>query len=318
MENNAAYTVQSSGSHKYDYVSADFTADKMQSGTQSMISAGINGLMYYGAFPSLTPTIIEMCESAKVPFVMHDQIPHEDQQKALLESSYFVGYIGADGYSAGYQLGEQAAKDGYKTALEIGGTVGDPTHDKRIQGFKDAFEAGGGTVLGAARCVSPAEGVQKASDLLTAYDAGCLYSATGAYTFGALTAMDNFNEHMFVYTTDTDPDLLDFIRNGEMVGDCGAVVATMLSYTLLQNYLDGHPIVDKDGKAPFISTLKPLIVTPDTADLYLKYLIDDHPLTPEAIQSFLWRYNPDISYQDYIDFFSNYSFDTLMQLKGDK
>jgi ribose transport system substrate-binding protein len=317
MEQRGKWAVEHAGDNRYDYYSADFSADTMQTQTQSMISAGIDGLMYYGAYPTLAPTIMEMCESAKIPFVMHDMPPTDDQKDLLQASPYFVGFIASAGYDNGYQLGEEAVKDGFKKALAIAGHVGDPTMDARIKGFKDAFEKGGGQLLAEARCTNPGEAVQKSGDILTAHpDADCLFAGTGAYALGTLSSMENLKREIYIYSIDMDSDLLPHVKGGTMKGNGGAVVATILSAALLQNWLDGHPITEADGKPFWNMDIHNILVTADNADDFDEYIIQNEPLTEEFFQTFVWRYNNDVTAQTYIDFAKAYDLDFVKQLHG--
>jgi ribose transport system substrate-binding protein len=316
MEQRGAWAVKNAGDNQYDYYSADFTADKMESGTQSMISAGIDGLMYYDAFPSLMPTITEMCETAGIPFILHDMPPTEEEKDGLQNSPSFAGFIQSAGYDNGYQLGEAAAADGYKKAVAIGGHVGDPGMDSRIKGFTEAFEKGGGKVLDSARCTSPAEAVQKSGDILTAHpDADVMFSMTGAYTLGTLSSLESQGRKMMIYSIDLDSDLLEYVKKGEMKGNGGAVVATILSAALLQNRLDGHPILDENGKAPWITDIVNIFVDETNAEDFDKLTIQEEPLPEDFYKQFVWRYNNDVTYQDFVDFAKAYSLDYLKELR---
>jgi ribose transport system substrate-binding protein len=317
MEQRGAWAVKHAGNNTYDYYSADFTADKNESGTQSMISAGIDGLIYYDAFPSLMLTINDMCETAGVPYVLHDQAPADDEKDILISTPAFAGFIHSSGYANGYQLGEAAIKDGYRKALTIGGHVGDPAMDARSAGFKDSFEAGGGTVLDEARCSSPAEAVQKSGDVLTAYpDADVMFSMTGAYALGVVSSLETQGREMMIYSIDIDADLAPYVKNGEIKGNGGAVVATILAAALLQNRLDGHPILDENGKAPWITDIVNIYVDETNIDDFVKYTIEEEPLPEEFFQTFVWRYNNDVSYQQFVDFAKAYSLDYLRDLRS--
>ncbi|WP_289444289.1 hypothetical protein, partial [Klebsiella pneumoniae] len=69
-----------------------------------------------------------------------------------------------------------------KTAVISAGASGDYAHDRRIIGFTEAFEAGGGEVLFVSHSADPSEGVQKTNDLLTAYpDVDCVYACGNDY-----------------------------------------------------------------------------------------------------------------------------------------
>ena len=321
MEQRSAWAVRSSGNHRYDYYSADFSADQMQSNTQSMINAGIEGLVFYPAFATLTPTIFEMCEAAGVGIVTHDIPALDDEQfEIMMNSPVFAGFIASSSYENGYSLGETAARDGYKRALGIANHVGDIGHEYRLRGFEKAFTENGGIYLGEARCANPGEAVQKASDLLNAYpEADCFFSVTGAHTGGVLTALETYNrQDIMVYSIDLDSDLLPYVRAGTMVGNGGAVVATVLSTALLINWLDGHPILD-NGKPVYNDyDIRNIHVTAENADDFERCVIKNEILTEDVYRQFLWRYNPDVTYQTYVDFFKAYSLDYLLEMRGEK
>jgi hypothetical protein len=83
-----------------------------------------------------------------------------------------------------------ALADGCKTAVIIGGNIGDNNMDQRSQGFREAFEAGGGNVLDEAAAPT-LPSADKAEDMLSANkDADCLYAMVGDYIPGSLSAID--------------------------------------------------------------------------------------------------------------------------------
>ena len=317
-EAEAAWAVETANAdNRYEYISAEFTSDQMQSGIQSLISSGVDGIIYYGAFPVLNVTVAEMCADAQVPFCMPDQMPPDEQIETLLNNPYFVGAFGANSYDVGYQMGKYAASQGYTKALTIGGAVGDACADGRLSGFEAGFTEGGGAVIGTARCTSPGEATTKASDLLTAYpEADCFYAATGSYAGGTITAQENFGNMLMNFTTDADKDLLAYIRSGDLVGDGGAVVVISLSACLLQNFLDGHPIKDADGNAPVNTDLVNFIITADNVDDFEANFITEHPFSAETLQNLLWRYNNNVTYDDYCEIVENWAFDYALDLKG--
>ena len=296
--------------------SADFSADKMQSDVQNLISAGVDGLIYYGSFPTLTPVVSEMCQEGQVAFGMFDQMPTGDLVDELQANPYFAGAVGANAYDVGYQMGETAASMGYQRALIIGGAVGDAAHDGRVEGFTDGFEAGGGSVIGVARCSSPAEAVTKADDLLSAYtDADCIYGCHGDYISGSFTAMANRGVQLMGFCTGIDSTLFDEVADGKLIGDGGTAVAAALAYCLVENMLDGHPILDENGKAPVIDDLMNFLVTPENVDLYQKYWVDDEAISFEGYQKLLYRYNNELTYDDFVEFVQNYSLDSIVAEK---
>jgi ribose transport system substrate-binding protein len=320
MRTEAEYTVMTENqANGWEYISADFSTDKMQSGVQSMLSSGIDGLIYSGIYTTLTSTIIADCEAAGTAFVMSEFPPLEDQIEELRASEQFVGYFGANVYGQGYQLGEIAARQGGTVALTISGPIGDTSHDLRVAGFTAAFEEGGGKVVGNAHCNFPTEAIDKSSDLLAAHpDVDAVYGATGVHTLGMVNALKNHNrtDTVKVYCTELDSDLLPEVRAGRMIGDGGTAAEFVLATTLLLNRLAGHPILDDEGRQPVSDEMLPLVITAENADSFEKEFIDEHPFTETMVKKFLWKYNPDVSWADYRDFIDTYSLDMIVEQKN--
>ena len=81
---------------------------------------------------------------------------------------------------------------------------------------------------------------------------------------------------------------------------------------LVINALDGHKIVDENGNAPYWDIQTPWIITADTADDYQKYWLEEFPIPLEAMQNLLYRYNPDVTYEDFEETLRNYGYDWVM------
>jgi ribose transport system substrate-binding protein len=297
-------------------VNDEFKAEKVITDVQSMISSGADGIMFMGPVETTIPTATQMMNDAKVPFVMTDKMPSDDSvMETIMGLEYFAGAVAPVNYDAGKQIGETAAAAGNKTAIIVAAVVGDTTHDDRIAGFTEAFEAAGGEVLASARCADPTEGVTKAADLITANpDADCIYGAGGDYSNAIIQAMANFpDSEMKIYGSDIDPDLADLLAEGKIEALNGAHFAEgSIGAALLQNFLDGHPILDENGAPAVFTNLNYIMLPKDQVDIYKKYWIEGHPFTEDQLKSLLWRYNPEVSYQTFSDFCSGYSLESVI------
>ena len=307
------YLIESAGS-TFTYTSSDFNPDKMQSDIQSLLGSGIDGLFYYGAFPTITSVVTDMCTEAQVPFVMADQLPSGEYADIVQASEYFAGAVGSDPYEVGYQIGAYAAENGGTRALIIGGAEGDACHDGRTNGFTAGFEENGGEVVAVARVANMADAPVSASDLLTANpDVDVYYGATADFGNYALTSLSNQGrDDVMVYCTDADTSVLDAIREGRVIADGGAVVCTPIAACLLFNYLDGQPIKDEDGKAPIYDTCLNFMITAENVDAFNENWIQNHPFELEDYKQLMARYNPDASYDTFAEFIDNYSFETVV------
>ncbi len=290
----------------------NFTADTQGTNIQTMASAGYDGMMIFGWNATLYSTISDAAKSAEVPFVMFDQIPTEESMISQLEENeYYVGSVGVDNFKAGENIANKMLADGITTSLILGGAVGDVVHDSRAAGFTETFEAGGGTVLGSARCADPSEGTAKEDDLISGNpDAQATYCLTGDFAIAALAALENHSgTEMSIYCSDTTSEVIPHILDGSVVsGDGGSKIATTLAATLLQNYAEGNIIKDENGKAPNFNTIVPFEINGENAELYKEMFLTGHPLTEESVQALV---GPDVTYQNYVDFITDFSWEKI-------
>jgi ABC-type sugar transport system substrate-binding protein len=285
--------------------SDDFTADKELQNAQNFASAGVDGMILLGAAVSTVPQIGQVCLDANIPFVFHVFIGDDADLDKLADSNdYYVGAVDADMVRDGEDMGKAAYEGGARTAVLIGGNVGDNNMDQRSDGFRKGFESLGGTVLDEARCTDNSECLQKATAMLNAHpDAGALYAMVGDYIPGSIQAIKDLGLDTKVYMSCVDEASANLIKSGDIVmGNDGICLPSSIAPALMLNYLDGHKILGPDGKAPRLRTI-PFKVTAENADAYLSVFatIGEHPFTPDMIKNLCYRYNPDVTYQDYVD-----------------
>lgn len=299
----------------------EFKADKVVSDVQSLISSGVDGIQFFGISETMFMSVAQICQDAKVPFVLFDKIPSDAVMKKIQQNPYFVGAISAEEKSAGVAMAKAALNDGCKKAIIVAAAKGDSSHDLRIAGFTETFNAGGGKVLGEAHCADPTEAVQKSNDLLTAHpDADCIYGAGGDFAAGALNALASRSDLKVkpkVYATDITPDIADKLKSGEVSATCGGQwVCGAIANTLLVNYLDGHPVLDKDGKAPVLTNLPMVTLSTADVDSFNKLMESNgSPISGDEYKSLTYRFNPDVNYQTYFDFLANYDKTFAAKLK---
>lgn len=81
-----------------------------------------------------------------------------------------------------------------------------------------------------------------------------------------------------------------------------------LAMTLIINALDGHKIVDENGKAVMLSDMEPIVITADNADAFVKlYNEGSNFVTDEEYKNLLYRYNPDVDMAAYKDYLTRYA-----------
>jgi len=301
-------------------VSDDFTADKQVTNVQTLISAGVNGIVNQGSGVTTIPQMAELCKKAGIPIVFNVSCGlEEDLQELQKNNEFYVGAIDADMYLDGQIMGQKAYEDGCRTATMIGGNVGDQDIDKRMNGFTDKFEELGGKVLANARCTDNSECPTKAEDMLSANsDADCIYATVGDYVAGSMSAIDNLGLDTKIYCSCTDEDSAKYILEGRIAaGNDGIGLACAIAPALLINYLDGHQILDDAGLAPRLQTI-PFTITKDNAQDYIDifYGSGSHAFTEDMFKNLVWRCNPDVTYKDYVDLIKNLDLDYIMEQHG--
>lgn len=294
-------------------------ADKELQNIQNFISAGVDGILMQCTAESVLPQAASECLQAKIPFVLSTFVGRDDDRADLRENNeYYLGAVDSNLHDEGYLIGEEAAKHGVKKVVLIGGNVGDDNFELRIEGFTESFvDAGGGQILDSARCSSPAEGQEKANALLSANpDAEAVYVMVGSYLPGTVAAMETLGIDLPIYITNANADTVPYIKDGTVVAaTSGNELVGAVAGALLINYLDGHQILDADGKAPQLTNVG-FVVDQNNIDDFQALFVDDLPYTEEALQTLVWRYNPDVTYDTFVDFVENHL--TLEALKADR
>jgi ribose transport system substrate-binding protein len=304
MADEIEYTLATYGL-KGSRASDEHMADKELQNIQNFISAGVDGIAMQATADPVLPQAAQACLNSRIPFVLGIFVGDDADRAALAANNpYYVGAVSANLYNDGYLMGKAAADDGHKTAVLIGGNVGDNHFEQRIAGFRQSFVTeGGGEIIDEARCTNPAEGQEKATALLSAHrDVDCLYAMVGDYVPGSINAMDTLGLTLPVYASNAGSDVVGYIKNGRVAAGGGNDLPAGVAVALLINYLDGHPIHDENGKAPDLK-INPFLVTRDNVDDYIAmlYTTGTHPITEDVLKSLLWRFNKDVGYKTFTD-----------------
>lgn len=320
MENGFAETCKALGVDTM-IVNDEGKVEKTVTNVDNMISAGVDGIVFFGISETLFPVVSQKCQDAKIPFVVYDHMPSDENLEILRSNPYFKGAVATRDLGTGKNMGEHAASLGLKKALVITGKMADPTHSARTNGFKDTFEAGGGEVLDVAWDASNlADATAKANDLLTAHpDADCVYASNGDYGSGTMQAMaqhTNIDAQLFV--TDLDPDVLTGLENGTIAAANGAHwINVDFATTLLINSLLGHELKDSIGNAPVL--VAPVMTLPaEMVDLYDRFWIKSQPFSGEELKHLVVSWNENVSLQDYEDVLANYTVESRLKQKAEE
>ena len=317
-EKETTYAIQTAGS-QVKVANDNFTVDNVITDVKNLISSNVDGVVVWCAADTLYNSLNDLMLQAKMPFALGDKYPtSEDTIAKFQENEFFAGAVSTDDTITGANMAQRAWDDGHKTALIVAAAQGDTNHDARVKGFTEKFEELGGKVLGTVRCADPSEAVQKSGALLAAHkDADCLYGSGGDYSIGALSAMESAGVTMPVYGTDVDPNVIQGIKDGKIsaaTGAAGTYCGTFAALLLI-NYLDGHPILDENGKAPATKGVKTIMITKDNVDDFEEYWINNEIFTEEELQSLLYKYNENVTWADYEKMIEEYNFENRMATK---
>ncbi len=265
--------------------SDDFTADTELNNIKNFVSAGVDGVLMQCAASSTLSEAMSACDSAGIPLALGIFVATAED-RAALDSDLYVGCAYADLVTDGYNAGTEAAEAGYKTAVIIGGNLGDPNNEERVAGCTEALEAAGGDVVDSARFTSPAEALEKANALLSANrDVDVIYCITSDYAPGTITALESLSLDIPVYASSMSAEVLDYIRSGQIVRTSyGNDLGQGFAVALLVNYLDGHQILDDAGNVPELAMV-PFRVDADNLDVVIDLFFPDgaHPFSEKML-----------------------------------
>ena len=299
--------------HTYTRASDDFSADKELSNAQNFLAAGKDGIMIQLSAGPVLNQVANECAEKKIPLATYITIGDDPDIENLAKTNdYWVGACDSQLVLDGELVAQYALDAGCKSAVIIGGNIGDNSQDQRQNGFTETFEAGGGKVLSVARCTDNSEAPTKAQDMLAANpDADCLYAMVGDYVEGSMLAIENLNRSgkIKMFMSCVDATSAQYIKEGKIYSaNDGISLGAYIATTMMINFLDGHPVKDENGYAPRFSA-KPIKVDADNVDLYLDIFYSSDPaikpVNKTMLESLLWRNNPDVTYQTYLDLLDN-------------
>ena len=294
--------------------------EKITTDVENMINSGVDGAMWWAIIPTHYAVGPQMFEDAGVPFVLFDAFPGWPDGNGMIGKETirsldtFAGVIGASNYESGVDMATQALADGRKNAIIMANVMGSGVGD-RATGFQETFEAGGGKVLEVSNEGTASNAhIAAMQNLFATYpEADCLYSVGADFTLGAVSIVENLGKDIGIYGTDVTPDLLSYLVDGKVAALGGAHwVDSVLCSALLVNALDGHKILEEDGLPLWYTDFPMPVIPAKYAEMYEKFWVDEMPLSYDDISYLLYRNNPDVTAQDFIDFVDSYSIESVL------
>jgi len=320
LKKNSEVVLEAYG-HEPMSLDDEFNVEKIVTDIENMIQSDVDGIVVWSPTETLYPTISQMCEEAQVPFVLNDKVPSDPEIiDELMANPYFVGAVSPDNASYGEATADYAIEKGWKTCLMAMPEIGDPSATPRYEAFKAKFEAAGGTILDEIHAADIATSQQKLEDALIANpDPDFVYGTGSDFGIAAVGALEKFDYDTAVMTADFDETVLGYLKDATLpvlMGD--SLISGTFSAILLENYVMGTPILDENGKVPFITDVAGFFLTPEQVDLYNKFWIDEHCYSAEEMANMCTANNPDFGYQEFIDAIHNYSFEERLKAKMDE
>ncbi|MDR2659823.1 MAG: substrate-binding domain-containing protein [Spirochaetaceae bacterium] len=281
----------------------------------NMISAGVDGIVFFGIYDTMFPVIAQKCNEAGVPFVFFDHMPADDVLTDLAENfEEYKGIAATVDNDTGKNLGSYAAGKGLKKALIITAPRSDTSHVARTAGFTDAFQAGGGQVLMVSYGEVDLPSVMtRANDALTAHpDVDCIYVTNGDAGAALVETLDKHPEvNAELYVTDLDPGVLSGLASGKVAAANGAHwVNVDFATALLVNALRGNEIFDGDRPPRLVV---PVMVLPaNMVDMYQRFWIDQQPFSADEMRSWV---GPDVTVDVFKNELANYNITSRLEAK---
>lgn len=286
--------------------------DNCPTNVDNMISSGVDAIAFFGLNDNVMLSVAQRCEQAGVYFAFYDHMPSEELRETIADYEYYAGCAATSDITTGNAAGEYAASTGAKKAIIVTGEESDPSHNARVQGFTETFEAAGGEVLGVG-WGSPAlaDALSRANDLLTANpDTDFIYGSSGDCGVAAKEALASHPDvQAEVFATDLDPDVLTGLEDGSIGAANGAHwINVYFAASLLVNALNGNELTAEDGSAPCL--VVPVMNLPSSyTDLYNKLWIEEFPFSEEELAALV---GSDVVLDDLQEVLDNYTIENRL------
>lgn len=320
LANNSQVVIDAFGNESMS-VYDDISVEKIIQDVENLIASGCDGLIVWCPSENVMMTISQMCEKAKVAFVLNDKTPaSEEVKEALLANPYFAGVSAPDNASYGSQMAEYALSKGYTTCIINGPAIGNATGEPRIAAFREVFEGAGGTVIDSLRNEGASAATTAVQDCLTAHadeQIDFIYCTGSDFATAAVNVVTGLGKNIPILTHDFEPTVL------ENISDTGPIymangdhyISGTFAAVLLQNYLEGNPLKDADGNAAWINFVPSFEIPGNQLDLYYKFFSDEHCFSNEELLNMSTLRNPDFDYDAFVEIVQNYSLESRLLQK---
>ena len=282
---------------EYTFLDDSYNADNTLDNIKSLVSGGVDGIVGFLFSDAAFSSCAEFLEKNKVPFASTEEPSTEELRSEIRDYEYFLGSNVIDHVSAGEEMAAIALAEGGTTAMIISQYIGNIAGETRAAAFTQAFEEGGGTVVGIVNATDASDAVSKAENMLLANSDVDVILGTGCDFAGAgVTILQNHPEvSARVYSIEIDENIINCLREETISAASGdSFMYSYFSGLLLQHYLKtGEKVTDEDGKCIFFK-INPGVLKPEMLDIYSKiFLSGNCPYTDEEVHWMVYEATSD-------------------------
>lgn len=304
---------------------ASTAVDDVLAAIQNLIVAGADALIIGNDCSSCIIQTADICEEAGVYWSTYWTVISEEDQEKLQNYKYFVGTFYEDDVYAGEWIGNVLGELGSKKVCVIGTPEGAVITNQRVEGQEKAYAKYGMEVLASERDYtltgSAAGGADIINRFLMAYpecDGILIAGRTHSCLAGVVTALAEAGktENIPVACIDFNSAQDEYFQNGQLAGIIGGHhLGGMYNTILVCNILNGTPLTDEKV---FMQDNYLEIDSAEESAIYQKNIAEDAAYYGDEILQFIKAYNPDVTFDDFVELVKSYSVQDVLDRHGVK
>ena len=293
------------------------TQDEMISQTESLIEAGVQGIISY----QVTSSMMQLCEENGVYLSQFAASINDEELKAYLDGcEYWLGTSDYDHYTDGVRMADALYNAGCKNVITLGIAAGNPLHDLRLQGSQEQIaQYEDMTMIGEYRGNTASvaqEYSEQVANFITMYPEldgitmtgasnGCMEAVLQAIDIAGKTGEIKLATLDIVDGTDT------YLEEGSLVFTLGGQYPEVVFLSIIMaDVIRGS--IDLAGENVNLIGNMVEIQGTEGYELYKEYIMDEFPYTVAELQAVTPTFNSEASLQDLYDTWGSYSLEDVM------
>ncbi|MCI8556893.1 MAG: sugar ABC transporter substrate-binding protein [Lachnospiraceae bacterium] len=292
--------------------------DEMVSQTESLIEAGVQGIISY----QVTSSMMQLCEKNKVYLAQFGAAVDDQELKSYLEEcEYWLGASDYDHYTCGVGMVDALHEAGCKNIITLGIAAGNPLHDQRLKGSKDEAEKFDdmniiGEYLGNTASVAQ-EYSEQVTNFITMYpelDGITMTGASNGCMEAVLQAIDTAGKtgEIKLATLDVVEGTDIYLSEGSLVYTLGGQYPEVVFVALIMGDVI-RGTLDLGGER--MALIGNLIEVKGTEgfEQYKEYIEAEFPFTVDELKEVSPTFNSEATLQDIYDLWESYSIEDVME-----